>query len=26
MKQVYYNEGWSGPNKYTFEVYQLENG
>ena len=20
------NEGWSGPNKYTFEVYQLENG
>ncbi|WP_387691587.1 hypothetical protein [Photorhabdus sp. RM71S] len=26
MKQVYYDEGWSGPNKYTFEVYQLENG
>ena len=26
MKQVYYNEGWSGSSKYTFEVYQLENG
>ena len=21
MKQVYYNEGWSGSSKYTFEVY-----
>lgn len=26
MKQVYYDEGWSDPNKYTFEVYQLDNG
>ncbi|XUU45676.1 sugar ABC transporter substrate-binding protein (plasmid) [Klebsiella pneumoniae] len=26
MKQVYYNEGWSGSSKYTFEVYQQENG
>ncbi|MEY8773201.1 sugar ABC transporter substrate-binding protein [Erwinia aeris] len=26
MKQVYYNEGWRSASKYTFEVYQLENG
>ncbi|OTA14408.1 sugar ABC transporter substrate-binding protein [Xenorhabdus vietnamensis] len=26
MKQVYYDEGFSGNNKYTFEVYQREDG
>ncbi|PHM37575.1 sugar ABC transporter substrate-binding protein [Xenorhabdus mauleonii] len=26
MKQLYHNEGASGANKYTFEVYLLDNG
>ncbi|MEX0446528.1 sugar ABC transporter substrate-binding protein [Xenorhabdus sp. SGI246] len=26
MKQIYYDEGFSGNNKYTFEVYQREDG
>ncbi|CDG99014.1 sugar ABC transporter substrate-binding protein [Xenorhabdus bovienii] len=26
MKNVYYDEGFSGNNKYTFEVYELDDG